>query len=77
MTSPPLANYFSKLPQDSLHIWKNYLGDLNSCNVFCSRSPNTIELEEYFYSRSCHRGSNLRERFKKKKTKTKCGDFFH
>lgn len=77
ITSPPLTNYFSKLPQDSLHIWKNYLGDLNSCSMFCSNSPDTVELEGYFYSVSCHRASNLREMSRiKNKPKTKCGNFF-
>lgn len=65
-TSPPLANYFSKLLQDSLHIWKNCLGDLNSRNMFCSKSLNIMELEGFFYSVSCHRGNNLREMFRKK-----------
>lgn len=71
ITSPPLADYFSKLPQDSLHIWKNYLGDLNSHNMFSSKSPNTVQLEGYFFSVSCHRGSNLWEMFRKKNPKTK------
>lgn len=34
--------------------------------MFCSKSPNTVLLEEYF-SVSCHRGSNLRGMFFKKK----------
>lgn len=76
-TSPPLANYFSKLLQDSLHMWKNCLGDLNSCNMFCSKSLNTLELEGFFYSVSCDRGNNLREMFRKKnKSKQKYGDVF-
>lgn len=53
------------------------LGGFELTNMFCSKSPNTVELEGHFYFISCYRGSNLKEMFKKKnQTQNKRGGFF-